>query len=106
MGSLRASKLGIFAEANARPRERAYPRRGKGGTDAMQMKPIGWTKRRVQLECEHCSARTKVEWLSYVSALESGVPLGCRECGAEEVPRDRRQAVAAVVNERRAVVRT
>lgn len=71
----------------------------------MQMKPIGWTKRRVQLECEHCSARTKVEWLSYISALESGVPLGCRECGAEEVLGDRRQAVAAV-NERRAVLRT
>ena len=45
----------------------------------MQMKPIGWTKRRVQLECEHREARTKVEWLSYISALESGVPLQCRK---------------------------
>ena len=72
----------------------------------MQMKPVGWTKRRVQLECGHCGARTKVEWLPYVSALESGVPLQCRECGAEGGPSDRRQTVTAVAVDRRAAVRT
>jgi hypothetical protein len=41
----------------------------------MQMTPVGWTKRRVQLECEECGSRTNVEWLPYISALERGVPL-------------------------------
>ena len=72
----------------------------------MQMKPIGWTRRRVQLQCERCGARTKVEWLPYISALESGVPMRCRECGAEDVPRDRRQTVMPVAVERRAAART
>jgi hypothetical protein len=67
----------------------------------MQMKPIGWTKRRVQLECQQCGARTKVEWLPYISALESGVPLPCRGCGVEAAVQDRRQAVTAVAVERR-----
>ena len=78
----------------------------QGARTVMQMTPIGWTKRRVQLRCERCGSRTKVEWLSYISALESGVPLQCRECGAEEVPLDRRQTVTAVAEERRAAART
>jgi len=66
------------------------------------MRPTGWTKRRVQLECQHCNARTKVEWLPYISALESDVALPCPECGTEEYVEDRRQIEASVPVERRA----
>jgi hypothetical protein len=67
------------------------------------MKPIGWTKRRVQLECAHCHARLKVEWLPYISALESEIALPCPECGTEEFVQDRRQRESLVPVERRAV---
>ena len=100
------SKLGIL---DARPHSRDRARSllaEQGARTAMQMKPIGWTKRRVQLRCESCGARCRVEWLPYISALESGVPLRCRECGAVEVPLDRRAAVTAVAIECRTAART
>jgi hypothetical protein len=67
------------------------------------MKPIGWTKRRVQLECAGCGARQKVEWLPYISALESDIALPCPECGTEEHVEDRRRHDSTVSVERRAV---
>jgi hypothetical protein len=54
------------------------------------MRPIGWSKRSVQLECGTCGAHTRLQFIPYLTALKAGVPLQCRECGAEEVPQDRR----------------
>jgi hypothetical protein len=66
------------------------------------MKPISWSKRRVRLECQHCGGRTKVDWLVYLSALESRVPLPCPSCNAGEQVADRRQLDRPVPVERRA----
>ena len=43
-----------------------------------------------------------MEWLPYISALESDVALPCPECGTEEYVEDRRQIEASVPVERRA----
>jgi hypothetical protein len=72
----------------------------------MHMTPVGWTKRSVRLQCGSCGSRMNVEWLPYISALESGVPMQCRECGVEGIPGDRRQTVAPVSEERRLAGRT
>jgi hypothetical protein len=70
------------------------------------MKPISWSKRRIRLECQHCAGRMKVEWLMYLSALESGVALECVKCGAHERVKDRRQASLPVPAERRTARRS
>jgi hypothetical protein len=66
-----------------------------------EMKPVGWSKRSVQLECERCGAHKRMEFLPYLSAVKAGTPVPCRECGTEEVPADRRRAAAAPTVERR-----
>jgi hypothetical protein len=69
------------------------------------MKPIGWTKRSVQLECDSCGAHTRLELLPYLSAVRHGIPLQCWGCGEQEIPGDRRRAEAAPTAERRVMVR-
>ena len=68
------------------------------------MRPIGWSKRSVQLQCESCGSHTRLELLPYLTALESGVPIACRECGAQAVPDDRRTVAAAPTVERRVLL--
>jgi hypothetical protein len=70
------------------------------------MKPIGWTRMRVQLECRHCHTRTKMEWLPYISALESEIAMPCPGCGAVECVEDRRQHQAEVPLDRRGLSST
>ncbi len=67
----------------------------------MQMKPVSWTKKRVRLECQECGARKKLEWLSYLLALESGATVECARCGAHQPVGDRRAVQAPVELERR-----
>ena len=67
----------------------------------MQMKPVRWTKKRVRLECQECGARKKLEWLSYLLALESGAAVQCARCGTHQTVGDRRLAEAPVEVERR-----
>ena len=68
------------------------------------MRPIGWSKRSVQLQCESCGSHMRVALLPYLSAMDSGVPVACHECGAEAVPEDRRTVADAPTAERRVVV--
>jgi len=68
------------------------------------MRPIGWSRRSVQLQCESCGSHTRVELLPYLSAMESGAPMPCRDCGAEAVPQDRRALAAAPTVERRVLL--
>jgi hypothetical protein len=70
------------------------------------MRPIGWSKRSVQLECGSCGAHMRLQFLPYLTALKAGVPLRCSECGAEEVAEDRRRVAAAGTAERRVAVPT
>lgn len=69
------------------------------------MRPIGWSKRSVQLECEDCGSRTRIELLPYLSRLESEVPVACRECDAAAVPKNRWPVGAAPTVERRVALR-
>jgi hypothetical protein len=46
----------------------------------------------------------RVALLPYLSAMDSGVPVACHECGAEAVPEDRRTVADAPTAERRVVV--
>lgn len=65
------------------------------------MRAIAWSKRSVQLQCETCGAHTRLRLLPYLRAVESGVALACRECGAEAVPEERRSVSDAPTVERR-----
>jgi hypothetical protein len=67
----------------------------------MQMKPVSWTKKRVRLECQECGAKKKLEWLSYLLALDSGAMVECARCGAHQTVGDRRMVQAPVDDERR-----
>ena len=68
------------------------------------MRPVGWSKRSVQLECESCGAHNRVEFLPYLSAVEAGAPLECGSCGARAIPRDRRSEPVAPSVERRVAI--
>jgi ribosomal protein L33 len=68
------------------------------------MRPLGWSKRSVQLECESCGAHQRLEFLPYLSAVKRTIPLECSSCGVRSVPKDRRRERAATTVERRAVI--
>jgi hypothetical protein len=68
------------------------------------MKPIGWSKRSVHLQCDGCGAHTRVELWPYLLAVENGAPVRCSGCGVEEVPEDRRTVDTSRTVERRVAV--
>ena len=68
------------------------------------MRPIGWSKRSVHLECEACGSHARLELLPFLTVLSERRPLRCPGCGAVEVPEDRRQAAVAPTVERRVPV--
>lgn len=70
------------------------------------MRPVGWSKRSVQLECDLCGSHKRLELWPYLVALKERSPLRCEGCGAERVPVDRRQSTTGHTVERRVAVST
>jgi len=65
------------------------------------MRPIGWAKDRVRLECGECGALNDLEWSRYLTALDAGLTHRCTGCGNEQEVKDRRRLELPVEVDRR-----
>jgi DNA-directed RNA polymerase subunit RPC12/RpoP len=50
------------------------------------MKPVGWSKRSVQLECESCGSHMRLALLPYLATAKNGRQIACETCGVQSAP--------------------